>query len=92
MLCDHLHLVYNYALHYCIQYIQTGYSALAVVCDVVPASNLRKNLENLRNFVFTILAFPLAMVSILNCIGQHKIVYNYSLTFSSLLLSLSLWL
>ena len=56
--------MFNYALHYCLQYIQTGYSALAVVCDVVPASNLRKNLENLRNFIFTILAFPFAMVSI----------------------------
>ncbi|CAI8031986.1 KICSTOR complex protein C12orf66 [Geodia barretti] len=43
-------------------YIQTGYSALAVVCDVVPASNLRKNVENLRNFIFTILAFPFAMI------------------------------
>jgi hypothetical protein len=62
MLCneyDPLHLVYNYyALHYCLQYIQTGYSALAVVCDVVPASNLRKKLGKPAEFCLHYFSLP----------------------------------
>jgi hypothetical protein len=43
-------------------YIQTMYSALAVLCDLLPASKLKTKLENVRCYIFTTLAFPVAMI------------------------------
>lgn len=43
-------------------YIQTGYCALAVTSDLMPTSKLRTNLKQFCNFIFTTVAFPVAMV------------------------------